>query len=135
MSNIWREWREDYSSPERESEMLKAIRASNLPEEFKPAVLAKMAHFDSFKDEQDNYVRETILKALTAAGRPMRVSELTHDEDAPLHNHTVQKVTAQMRFLHSMSLVNRMEIKSGKTIEVAPGKFVEETAAFYWIGA
>lgn len=143
MNAFWRDNNDLYSITPGYDEMIDAIKACDLPARFKYAVLAKMSSNDSFRDEANHFVRETILRVLEEAGRPMRVSELTYGDcenriknpDAPLYQYTTQRVTAQMRFLMCAGLVKRTEVKTGRTIEVKPGKFVEEIIAYFEIGA
>lgn len=140
-NNLWRQDRRDYSMNPNIYKMFDAIKNSNIDEDTKYAILAKMTGYDSIKDEADSTIRETVLRILTETHKPMRVSEFTYgnvnahfvDPNAPLCDFTTQRVTAQMRFLVCAGLVMRIEMRTGRKIEVANGKLIDEIVAFYQI--
>ena len=116
-----------------EVKMLNAIKESNLPEEYKIAVLAKMCDLDTARGHLDNYMRETILRVLMQEKRPMRISEFTVGSDAPFYYYSNQKVSAMMCELVTHRMVKRIEVNTGNKIEVAPNKFVDEKIIYFEI--
>lgn len=142
-NTFWRDYGSLINLPSGYYDMMDAIKTCNLPEHFKYAVLAKMSGYDSRHDEVSHYVRENILRALTAATRPMRIGELTgeytenypNNLNAALYGRTTQRVAAQMKYLVAAGLVKRTEKQTGQTIEVTPGKFVDEVIAYFEIVA
>lgn len=141
MKTYWREEHYDYAPEAEEREMFEALLACNLPEHFKFGVLAKMSGYDTRKEGDDCYIREVLLRTLARENRPMRVSEFTwgdienniENPNAPLYNFTTQRITAHFRFLCAAGLVDRIEVKTGKFIQVAPNKSIEEIITYFQI--
>ena len=116
-----------------ENKMINAIKESNLPEEYKFAVLAKMCDLDTAKGHLDNFIKETILRVLTQENRPMRISEFNAEPDAPCYYYSNQKIGAMMHELVVHRMVKRMVVKTGKRIEVAPNKIIDEEVIYFEI--
>ena len=102
------------------------VKNSNLCEATKLAVLAHMSGLESRQKENNRSIRKTILQTLMTAEQPVRISDLTHAENCPLDDYTVQRVSAQMKCLVQAGLVERLETPTGKMVEVAPNKSVAE---------
>lgn len=140
-TNLWRQNNRDYSMNPNIYQMFNAIKNSNIDEDTKYAILAKMAGYDSSDDETNSAIRETILRVLTETHKPMRVSEFTYgnvethceNPNVPLYDFTIQRVTAQMRFLVCAGLVARMEMLTGRKIEIEGNSLFDEVIAFYQI--
>lgn len=116
-----------------EVKMLNAIKESNLPEEYKFAVLAKMCDLDTAKGHLDNFIKETILRVLTQENRPMRISEFNVEPDTPCYYYSNQKIGAMMHELVVHRMVKRMVVKTGNKIEVAPNKIIDEEVIYFEI--
>lgn len=118
------------------SNMMTAIKECNLPDEYKFAVLAKMADYESYQDISNLHIKEVILRELTEQARPMRVMDFVREENnGSLTDFCSQKVSAHLRQLVGAGLVRRTEKKTGKKFEIQPGKFVEESVAYFEIMA
>lgn len=116
-----------------EVKMINAIKESNIPEEYKIAVLAKMCDLDTAKGHLDNYIRETILRVLAQEKRPMRILEFTIGPNAPFYYYSNQKISAIMHELVVHKVVRRTVVNTGGKIEVAPNKFVDEKVIYFEI--
>ena len=116
------------------SNLMDAVKECNLPDEYKFAVLAKMANYESYQDISNLHIKETVLRELTEQARPMRVMDFVREENnGTLSGFCSQKVSAHLRQLVGAGLVRRTEKKTGKMFEIEPGKFVEESVAYFEI--
>lgn len=129
---FWRDRVADYTMTPGYYEMMDAIKDSNLPDEYKFAILAKMADYDSRMDEMENAIRETILQELYNAKEGMRISDLAKSS-LLLSDFPIQKITGIMRSLIWAKLVCRDEILTGRKITVAPNKEIEEKQVIFRI--
>lgn len=113
--------------------LIEALKNCNLSESDKIALLAKVASYDSKKENEDCYIRETIMNTLIENNKPMRVMDFIKEENAPLHKYTAQRVNAQMQNLFCAGVINRFEKETDKKIEVAPDYFVSEIITYFEI--
>lgn len=131
----WPGYRADKGLVMNASLLFDAIKQSDMTDEQKDAILAKMSAYDSSFRTTNYSIKETILQVLREEARPMRIKELrganynhhTWSYDGPLGVYTHQRINAHMRQLIMAGLVKRSVIKTGRTIETNSGKTIEET--------
>lgn len=129
-TNLWNVW-----FPNRTQTCLtNAVRESNIPEELKPAIYAKLSCYDRAKILENTILKEKILYALADCGTPVRINGFfVNCENAVFPDLTTQKVSALLRELVDAGVVERSEVKSDIPMTLPNGKIIFPTTTYFAI--
>ncbi len=114
--------------------LIDAVRESNIPDDFKPAIYAKLSCYDYTKALENTILKEKILYALAGCDAPVRINGFfVNCPNAVFPNLTTQKVSALLKDLVDAGTVERSEIKSDIPMTLPNGKIIFPTTAYFAI--
>lgn len=106
-----------------QADLINAVRDSNIPDEFKPAIYAKLSCYDYTKALENTILKEKILYALADCDAPVRINGFfVNCENAVFPTLTTQKVSALLKDLVDAGAVERIEVKSDFPMTSRNGK-------------
>ena len=114
--------------------LVNAVRESNIPDELKPAINAKLSAYDKAKTLENTILKEKILHALADCDTPVRINGFfVNCPNAVFPDLTTQKVAALLRELVDAGAVERSEVKSDVPMTLPNGKIIFPTVAYFAI--
>lgn len=129
-TNLWDVWFPDRT----QATLIDAVRESNIPDELKPAIYAKLSCYDYDKALENTILKEKILYALTGCDAPVRINGFfVNCPNAVFPNLTTQKVSALLRDLVDAGAVERSEVKSDIPMTLPNGKTIFPITAYFAI--
>lgn len=116
------------------SNLVNAVRESNIPDDLKPAIYAKLSACVSAKTLENTILKEKILRVLADCDAPVRINGFfVNCPNAIFPNLTTQKVSALLRDLVDAGAVERSEVKSDISMTLPNGKIIFPTTAYFAI--
>ena len=117
-----------------QNNLVNAVRESNIPDDLKPAIYAKLSCYDNTKALENTILKEKILYALANCAVPVRINGFfVNCPNAVFPDLTTQKVSALLRELVDAGAVERSEVKSDISITLPNGKIIFPTVAYFAI--
>ena len=114
--------------------LVNAVRESNISDELKPAINAKLSAYDKAKTLENTILKEKILHALADCDTPVRINGFfVNCPNAVFPDLTTQKVAALLRELVDAGAVERSEVKSDVPMALPNGKIIFPTVAYFAI--
>ena len=114
--------------------LVNAVRESNISDELKPAINAKLSAYDKAKTLENTILKEKILHALADCDTPVRINGFfVNCPNAVFPDLTTQKVAALLRELVDAGAVERIEAKSDTPMTLPNGKIIFPTVAYFAI--
>lgn len=114
--------------------LVNAVRESNISDELKPAINAKLSAYDKAKTLENTILKEKILRVLAGCDAPVRINGFfVNCPNAIFPDLTTQKVAALFRELVDAGAVERIEAKSDTPMTLPNGKIIFPTVAYFAI--
>lgn len=114
--------------------LVNAVRESNISDELKPAINAKLSAYDKAKTLENTILKEKILRVLADCDAPVRINGFfVNCPNAIFPDLTTQKVAALFRELVDAGAVERIEAKSDTPMTLPNGKIIFPTVAYFAI--